>query len=194
MVNNFRMGILASLFAILTAVGALIRIPFPMVPLSLQTLMVILAGLVLGSRYGALSQVIYIMLGLMGLPVFTGGGGIHYIFHPTFGFLLGFIAGAWLAGSSPMRKRKGPGNYIIKALLATAGIYLCGILCLYLNLNFLAGKPVTLFQAVQIGMIPFIPGDILKILAASFLASRIIPFLEERGFLGPVEKMRRDIS
>ena len=180
---NFRMGILASLFAVLTAVGALIRIPFPLVPLSFQTLMVILAGLVLGSKYGALSQVIYLMLGLMGIPVFTGGGGIHYIFHPTFGFLGGFVAGAWLAGSPFSGWGNTLGNYIFRAILATAAIYLSGILYLYLNLNFLAGKTISIIEVAKIGMVPFIPGDILKITAASFLASRIIPFLEERGVI-----------
>lgn len=183
--NNFRMGILASLFAILTAVGAFVRVPFPVVPLSLQTFMVLLSGLVLGSRYGALSQVIYLMLGLLGIPVFTGGGGIHYIFHPTFGFLGGFVAGAWLAGFSfPWWINTNTmGNYIARALLATAAIYLCGVLYLYLNLNFLAGKTIALVQVFKIGMVPFIPGDILKITGASFLASRIIPFLENRGVL-----------
>ena len=70
-----RIMTLSALFAVLTALGAFIRIPFPLVPITLQTFFVFLSGTLLGSRAGALAQVLYVGMGLIGLPVFTGGGG-----------------------------------------------------------------------------------------------------------------------
>ena len=87
-----------SLFAALTAIGAFIRIPLPYVPFTLQVLFVYLAGSLLGSKKGMQSQLVYVGVGLAGLPVFTQGGGIGYFLQPTFGYLLGYIAGAFVVG------------------------------------------------------------------------------------------------
>ena len=93
------------MFVALIAVGAFIRIPTPMVPITLQYLFTMLAGLFLGGKLGCLSVCIYIALGLLGLPVFTQGGGPGYIFQPSFGYIIGFAAGALatgtVAGKSP---------------------------------------------------------------------------------------------
>ena len=88
---NVRNLSLMALFAALTAVGAFITIPVPPVPFSLQIFFAILAGALLGSRQGAMSIVIYLLLGLCGLPVFTKGAGLSYLLQPTFGYLLGFV-------------------------------------------------------------------------------------------------------
>ena len=82
---NVRNLSLMALFAALTAVGAFITIPVPPVPFSLQIFFAILAGALLGSRQGAMSIVIYLLLGLCGLPVFTKGAGLSYLLQPTFG-------------------------------------------------------------------------------------------------------------
>jgi biotin transporter BioY len=87
---------LTALFAALTAVGAFIKIPLPYVPLTLQTLFVMLAANLLGPKYGSLSQGIYLALGLIGLPIFAQGGGPGYIFQPTFGYLVGYPVGAFI--------------------------------------------------------------------------------------------------
>lgn len=91
---------LMALFAALTAVGAFITIPVPPVPFSLQIFFAILAGALLGSRRGAISVAVYVLLGLCGLPVFTKGAGLSYIFQPTFGYLAGFILGPGCAAGS----------------------------------------------------------------------------------------------
>ena len=83
---------LMALFAALTAVGAFITIPVPPVPFSLQIFFAILAGALLGSRRGAISVGVYVLLGLCGLPVFTKGAGLSYIFQPTFGYLAGWLS------------------------------------------------------------------------------------------------------
>ena len=90
--------VLIPLFAALFSIGAFIKIPIGLVPASLQTIFVLLAGMLLGARRGALAVLLYLLLGLIGLPVFTAGGGPGYILHPTFGYLLGMLPAAWLAG------------------------------------------------------------------------------------------------
>ncbi|MBQ4431071.1 MAG: biotin transporter BioY, partial [Synergistaceae bacterium] len=84
---------LCALFAALIAIGTHIKIPTPLLPLTFQTFFVVLAGLVLGGKYGALSVCVYVIAGLAGLPVFTGSA-----LNPTFGYIIGFIPGAWIAG------------------------------------------------------------------------------------------------
>jgi len=90
-----------SFFAALTAVGAFIRVPFLYVPLTLQTFFVLMAGNLLGSRFGAASQFVYLVIGLMGLPIFANGGGPGYILQPTFGYLLAYPLAAVIAGIEP---------------------------------------------------------------------------------------------
>ena len=165
---------LTALFAVLTAVGAFIRVPFPPVPITLQTLFVFLSGTLLGSRMGALSQILSVGMGLIGLPVFTGGGGPQYILRPTFGYLLGFIAGAWTIGFISERARKNSFTvFMIACLSGTAVIYSLGAAGLYINLNYVAGKATTLRQVLEFGVIPFVAGDILKMLGTAVLASRV---------------------
>jgi len=157
-----------SLFAALTAMGAFIKIPIPYVPLTLQTLMVMFAGLVLGSRRGALSQVLYLTIGLIGLPIFAHGGGPSYILQPSFGFLVGFIPGAYLIGKIVEKESvlKFP-RVIIALLLGQAAIYLIGIPYLYFIFNFIINKPISLAATMAIGLFTFIPGDIIKTIVAA---------------------------
>lgn len=90
-----------SIFTALTIVGAYISFPIPFTPIefSLQPVFVIMGGLILGGKDGAISQIAYVMLGLIGVPVFALGGGISYIFQPSFGYLIGFILGAYACGT-----------------------------------------------------------------------------------------------
>jgi biotin transport system substrate-specific component len=90
---------LISLFTGLTAIGAFISLPIGPVPITMQTLFVLLGGIILGPKLGALSQIIYIILGLVGVPIFAGfSGGLQTILKPSFGFLLGFIFAAYVVG------------------------------------------------------------------------------------------------
>ena len=173
---------LVALFAALTGIGGFIRIPIPYVPLTLQTLMVMLSGLVLGGRLGALSQLVYILVGLMGIPIFAQGGGPGYVLQPTFGYLLGFVFGAYVIGR--LTEKRDPlilsltsssliGSiatllinhaFLFLALVAgTLAIYLPGVTVLYLNLNFIQQKAVSLTTAIKIGCLVVLPGDLIKI-------------------------------
>ena len=168
--------ILAALFAGLTALGALLRIPFPPVPFTLQVLLVLLSGLLLGSRLGMVSQGVYIFLGLAGLPIFAGGGGLPYVLSPTFGYIFSYPFAAWAAG----RLSRGPDVTLTKlAAAAFAGlivVYAIGASGLYLNLNYLAGKNITFAQVLRIGVIPFLIPDLFKAAGAALFAYKISSF------------------
>ena len=91
--------ILTALFAALTAIGAFLKIPFPLAAITMQSFFTAMAAILLGRKYGALSQGVYVLIGLVGIPIFALGGGFSYVFQPTFGFLLGLIPAAWVIGA-----------------------------------------------------------------------------------------------
>ena len=166
---NIRQMTLISLFAALTAVGAFISIPIYPVPLTLQTLFTLLAAMTLGSAMGALSQIIYVLLGIVGLPVFSGfKAGIGILFGPTGGFLFGFIISAYVIGRIiEAKKEKNFFYYLLAGLIGTLIIYIIGVTQLSLVTD------MGIKKALMVGMLPFLPGDILKIIAASFIASKL---------------------
>ena len=134
--------VLFSLFTALTAIGAFIRVPVPLCPFTLQLLFTTLSGLILGSRKGAASVAVYVALGLSGVPVFTQGGGPGYIFQPTFGYLLGFIAGAWLTGKLSEHMEKLSFARILFANLAgLLVVYLFGMVYVYIINNYYLNTP-----------------------------------------------------
>lgn len=146
------------------------------VPFSILPLMVMLAGAVLGGRLGALSVILYVLIGLLGIPVFakTPFGGLTYVFQPTFGFLLGFIPVAYVIGKLlEGAKANGLMRYLLAMVAGIAVMYIVGIPYLYGIIRFFLGKPFTLWKAVEIGMLPFIGLDLIKGLLAAFVARAI---------------------
>lgn len=119
-----------AVFTALMIVGGWISVPVPFTPtkLSFQTLFAISAGLLLGGRDGALAVLVYIAMGLVGLPVFTSGGGVGYVFMPSFGYLIGFPVGALVSGAICSRlKRKTRGRVFIAALVGIVPVYVIGM-------------------------------------------------------------------
>ena len=171
---NIRQMTLVSLFAALTAVGAFISIPIYPVPLTLQTLFTLLAAMTLGSVMGASSQIIYVLLGVVGLPVFAGfKAGIGILFGPTGGFLFGFIISAYTIGKIiELKKEKNIFYYFLAGFLGIVIIYFIGVIQLALVTG------IGIKRALLIGALPFLPGDILKIIAASSITYKLrtIPF------------------
>jgi biotin transport system substrate-specific component len=165
---------LVALFAALSGIGGFIRLPIPYVPMTLQTLMVMFSGLLLGGRLGALSQIVYLLVGLLGVPIFAHGGGPGYVLQPTFGYLLGFVLGAYVIGR--LTEGRGPVHrslLILVILLGIAAIYVPGVTVLYLNLNFIQQKAVSLGTAVKIGALVPLPGDLAKLAVVVFLGPPI---------------------
>jgi biotin transport system substrate-specific component len=159
----------ASLFGALTAVGAYIIIPLPPVPITLQTLFLGLAGALLGARLGALSQIVYLLLGIIGLPVFAGGkAGLGILFGPTGGYLIGFVAAAFVIGKLvALRDRPGFAWLCFSLVAGTAVLYSLGVLQLSLVARL---DPV---KALAVGVLPFLPGDAVKILLTAAIALKL---------------------
>jgi len=169
------------IFSVLTAVGAFIKLPIGPVPISMQTVFVVLSGIILG-RKAVYSQLIYVLLGLLGLPVFTGGGGIGYILTPTFGYLVGFILASYLIGT--LREKLKTITVLKLFLISFLGlivIYTIGAGYLSVLKNLIMGNaPLSLAKAIKFGALVFIPGDTLWCVFAAFLGKRLtkeIPLL-----------------
>jgi len=163
MISSFKMMIYASLFAALTAVGAYIAIPLPFggpVPIVLHNLFVLLAGLALGGKWGAISIGIYLIAGAVGLPVFARGtGGIGKFAGPTGGYLIGFFLAAYFVGIISSIK-KNIFFDILAMLIGTTIIYLLGVTWLKIVTK------MSFSKTFVVGCYPFIIGDIIKIVAA----------------------------
>ena len=169
-----RTMILCALFAALTAVGAFFKIPFALAAISLQFLFTAMAGVLLGAGYGALSQAVYVLIGLVGVPIFALGGGFSYIFQPTFGYLIGFIAGAWLTGW--ISERSGDfsfGKTLFANLAGLLVVYLFGMVYVYIINNFYLGTPIGVWPVVLYCFVLAVPGDICLCILAAMLASRL---------------------
>lgn len=150
---------LTALFAALTALGAFLRIPVGHSSITLQFFFTCMAGLLLGPYWGAASQLIYVLLGLVGLPVFSEGGGLMYVANPAFGFLLGLIPAAFFIGLFAKRR---PWLSYLTGLLV---LYAVGLPYFY----FALGKN----PALLYGCAAFLPFDLVKLLCAELLRRRL---------------------
>ena len=164
--EQLRLTVHASLLAALIAAGAFISVPIGPVPIVLQNMFVLLAGLLLGSRWGLAAVGIYLLAGACGLPVFAGGtGGIGRFAGPTGGYLIGYLPAVFVVGLlSAYRKTA---LDIIGMILGTFIIYSFGIFWL----QWITG--MALSNALAVGMYPFLIGDALKIAAAVTIAKTI---------------------
>ncbi len=160
-----------SLFAALIASGAFIRIPFVPVPLTLQTFFVMLSATCLRSRDAFFSSLVYLFVGLIGLPVFTTGGGIAALLGPTGGYLAALPISALLSSFVmklpflSVKKRA-----LVSALINTLIIYSIGIIWLMMTTE------ISIYAALLAGLVPFIFGDAVKIAVTVF----VTPVLRQR--------------
>ena len=161
-----------ALFAALTAAGAFLKIPLGVSSITLQFLFTAMAGVLLGTGGGALSQAVYVALGLLGLPIFTAGGGFGYVLQPTFGFLLGLIPAAWVIGRLA-RSTRSFWRIALAALAGLAVLYAVGLPYMAMILNDYMGKGMSVSGLLWAGMLPFLPGDALKILVTALLTPPI---------------------
>ncbi len=169
-------SLMASIIAVLSFIS--IPIPFSPVPITLQTLGVMLSGLLLGPQLGSMAVGLYLIAGTSGLPIFAGGAaGIGVLTGPSGGYLLGFLPGTWIIGTLSHKRNKKTGSdksarSLLRNLSACAIggvliVHACGILHLARSAH------LSLSQAMLIGTVPFLLGDMLKAVIASYLAQRI---------------------
>lgn len=173
-----------AIFASLTAIGAFIKIPLPIVPFTLQYFFCALGAMILGSKKGALSQILYVVMGLIGIPVFTQGGGIQYIFNLTFGYLIGFILGAFLIGKIIENIKKITlGKVLATCILGLIIICLFGAIHMYIIYNFYLGQVIGIWKIINIGILAFLPGDLLLSIIISIVGVKVIPVLRKLGYI-----------
>lgn len=161
-----------ALFTALMVAGAYIEIPIPIMPITFQTVISVCAGLMLGWKKGMISMSAYAILGLLGIPVFTQGGGIFYVLKPSFGYILGFIAAAGVAGIAYRRPKK-IWLLIILALAATVADYVFGVLY-FIAVWSLSGYEA-LWQSVTAYNLIYLPKDLILAVLAACLARVVTP-------------------
>ena len=167
-----------SLFTALTAVGAFIKIPVPVVPFTLQFLFTMLAGLLLGGKLGALSVGAYALLGLAGLPIFAEGGGFWYVLKPSFGYILGFIAAAYVTGAMTERMTGLTFGKILTAnFIGLAIVYGAVMVYYYVICKYVIHTPIGLWPLFLYCFLLAVPGDICLCFVAAVLTKRIRPIL-----------------
>ena len=167
-----------ALFAALTAVGAFIKIPIPPVPITLQTLFTLISGLLLPLSVSVSSILVYLFLGIIGLPIFTSGGGIAAVTGPTGGYLIGLIPAVIVAGLMLKKDKEYPfWYYLIVSFLATVAIYIPGLFWLGYS------RHLTIAKTLSAGLVPFIVGDVLKMIVSATvsykLRGQVVKLLEE---------------
>jgi biotin transport system substrate-specific component len=174
--ERLRYVVLASLMSALTAAGSYIQVPIGPVPIVLTNLFVLLAGLLLESRWALASMGLYLLVGAIGMPIFAGGrGGVAHFLGPTGGYLLGYALAAWVTGLLSRRSR----NLLILDVLAVVA----GCLSLYaLGVPWLKFvTKMTWEKALMVGVVPFLVGDALKASAAILLARAVRPILARQA-------------
>lgn len=174
--KNFKNSVAAdiaecALFVSLMVAAAYIQIPFPLVPLTFQTAVSVLAGLLLGAKKGTASMAVYAFIGLAGLPVFSAGGGIYYVLKPSFGYILGFIAAALVAGLIGGRSGLPLWRYIVAALAALLADYAIGIPYCLICAKLLGVE--NLFNLFIVGNLIYMPKDAALCLLAAIITRRV---------------------
>ena len=169
------------LFTALMFVGAKVSIPFSVVPITFQLFFSVFAGLLLGARNGLISQLLYIGMGLIGIPVFTYGGGVQYVFNPTFGYVIGFAVCAFTVGV--LSERAKHVNFLKLLTFATIGFvltYILGNMYFYVIKNVYVGTSMS-FIAISKMMVPYMIKDFVLLVIAAYVSALLIPRLRKAG-------------
>ncbi len=177
-------AVLSALFAALISAGAFIQIPMPSgVPVVIQDMTALLSGMLLGPIWGSVSVILFLLLGIIGLPVFSGKAGLQVLISgPTGGFLLGYLAAALICGIAVhvfIKKYKGASYWVVLSLIALAGtvlLFVCGIA------GFMRVTEFSFVKTISLVLIPFIPGNGIKMVVMVLLAGRFRPVI--KNYLG----------
>ncbi len=171
---------MTAMFTALITAGAYIRIPLPVCPFTLQFLFTTLAGVLLGAKKGAAASAVYVLLGLAGVPVFAGGGGIGYVLQPTFGYLLGFIAGSYLTGSIVHAGALSNRRLLTGCFAGLLVVYAMGMAYDWCISRLVLQNGLMLRDLVLYCFVLAVPGDIVLCILSAVLGKRLIPILNRK--------------
>ena len=164
---------LSALFSALLVVSGFLRIPLPPTAITLQLQVALLSGLLLGGEWGCISVLTYAALGLLGLPVFAGGGGFSYLLQPTFGYILGFAVAAFVVGKLSNKAKKSVKEMIISLAVGLAIVYAIGLIYAAIILTVYLGQTIALGEFLLIYAIWTLPKDVLLTVALVPLGKRL---------------------
>lgn len=182
---KIREMLLAGIFVAMMILCAYIIVPIGPVPITMQPFVVLLAGMLLGSKLGALSIIVWVILGCVGLPVFNQGqGGAVMLVGPTGGFIIAFIVLAWFVGY--LTERSQDESYLKNFAYMCLGMLICyviGLIGFKLSFQYFLQKPMSWWNAILLAVAPFLPFDIIKAALAAFIGVRIRRALFLSGLL-----------
>lgn len=173
----------AAICAAIMAVTSQVYISLPgAVPQTLQVLFAVFCGILLGPKWGAGSLLLWICMGLAGLPVFTEGkSGLFVLVGPTGGFLIGFVVQAFLGGY--LMKISSIFWRCFAAIASLCFVYLIGLVGFMLSFHYFLHKDISLPWALTVAVLPFIPMDIIKVILGTLLGTRIYRALQKAGLM-----------
>lgn len=170
---NTRDMVLSAMFIALITIGAFIKVPVPNMPFTLQFLFTNLAGIILGANLGGLSVLIYVLAGLIGIPVFTTGGGPGYIFYPTFGFLIGFILGTYISGKFLENREFNKKNIFLASIINLLIVYALGMIHYYFISNFYSDSPIGVGALFLYCFVLAAPGDLFLCFISASVGQKV---------------------
>jgi len=176
--------ILCALFAALIAVGAFIKIPIPPVPFTLQVFFIAMAGVLIGPRDATIAVGVYVLLGLIGVPVFTKPAGPGYIFEPTFGYILGFVLDAFVTGA--IVKKRGDSSFITMIIACLSGVgcsFLIGVPYFYMIMNLYLKNQMAITTVLYSTFLLFIPADVVLMILAAYIGKKVRPILKKSNLI-----------
>lgn len=164
---------LIAAFAIVITICSFIQLPFGPIPFTLQTFGVCITAGILGLKKGTLSVITYILLGILGLPVFRGAGGIGVLAGPTGGFIIGFVITAIIIGVVSDKTRKNRK----RAVLVFTSMIVGNVVCLLIGcIQYMIVADVNFISAVVYCVAPFVITDVIKIILATIVVLRVRAF------------------
>lgn len=161
--------------ALMCLAGMLLHWAPGLVPFSILPVFVLMSGIILGAEYAAMAMLVYVVLGLFGLPVFSTApyGGLGYILKPTFGFLLGYVVAAYVVGR--VYCEGSLWRAIVGVLAGLFAIYLFGLSYLYIILHWVLHRPTSVAGVLMIGFVPLLfLGDLIKAGIAVWVGQEVV--------------------
>lgn len=162
----------AGITTALMILSTFVKIPFQPVPITLQPFIALLIPMIFGVKISFTGIFLYLLLGLLGLPIFANGGGLSYFLQPTFGYLVGFLFAAIPIGFFS-NKIKGFKGKFIGGIIGLFLIYALGVLYLYYNINYIQNKTFTLSTALKVGFFLPVGFDFIKLIIACIISNKI---------------------
>jgi len=170
---------ISALFITFMTIGAFVKIPGPLLPMTLQTFFAVFGALLLKGKHILVSMSLYILIGLIGVPVFSEGGGIGYIIKPSFGFLIGFCIGAYIITCLVNKSKYTFSHLLLSSFIGLFVIYGIGLLYYFWISKALLQLPLSITKLLMYCFFLPLPGDIMSCILASILARRLRPIFQK---------------